>query len=80
MDDANNSLDNWMDTAIETMASLSALYIKQNELKRGKTDVLEMDRIETEYSTASEAARDYLDSRDDRSSVGTSCRLISCTK
>ena len=46
VDDANSSLDNWLDTAIETMASLSTLYIQDNELEKGKTVVLKMDKIE----------------------------------
>lgn len=68
--DACSSLDSWMENAMETMASLSDLYIKHKELEKGKKVVIEMEKLEDEFSTASETAREYLDSRrDDRSSV-----------
>ena len=70
--DASSSVDNWLGTATETMASLSDLYIKHKELENGNKVVIEMEKIEYDFSTASEAARDYLDSRrDDRSSVAS---------
>ena len=49
---------------------LSDLYIKYAELEKGSKVVTEMEKLEIEFSAASETAREYLDARrDDRSSV-----------
>ena len=52
------------------MEKLSDLYIKYAELEKGSKVVTEMEKLEIEFSAASETAREYLDARrDDRSSV-----------
>ena len=55
---------------MEVMEKLSDLYIKYVELEKGSKVVTEMEKLEIEFSAATETVREYLDARrDDRSSV-----------
>lgn len=70
--DACSNMDSRLEIAMDIMISLSDLYMKHNDLEKGKKVVAEMEKLEDEYSTASEAAREHLNARwDDRSSVAS---------
>ena len=59
-----------MERAMETMLSLSDLYSKHKERDKDKKVVKEMERLESEFATAIETAREYMESRrDDKSCV-----------
>ena len=57
---------------MEVMEKLSDLYIKYEELENGSKVVTEMEKIEVEFSTASETAIEFLDARRDNSFSVTS--------
>ena len=61
--DACNRLDNAMESAMDTMISLSELYMKNKDMENSKKVVLEMEKIAEEFTTAYEAARRCLDSQ-----------------
>ena len=61
--DALYSLGNYQAVAMQTMASLSDLYVQHEEMEKNRAIVIEIEKIEYEFSTASEVARDFLDSK-----------------
>ncbi|MCG7879401.1 MAG: hypothetical protein N0C90_24170 [Candidatus Thiodiazotropha endolucinida] len=68
--DVCSSLDTRLEHAMVVMEKLSDLYKKNGELDKGSKVVTEMEKLEVEFSAASETAREYLDTRrDERSSV-----------
>lgn len=70
LQDACYGMDTWMERAMETMSSLSDLYSKHKERDKDKKVVMEMEKLESEFATANETAREYMESRrDDKSSV-----------
>ena len=58
--DALGSLDKWSESAIEILYTLSDLYFKGSQLEKSYMIVEEMERLEEDYSKASEVAWDYL--------------------
>ena len=57
---------------MESMASLSDLYMKHKDFEKNRNVLIEIDKIEDDFSSVSKAAREYLDSRsNDRSSVSS---------
>ncbi|MCG8049058.1 MAG: DUF1759 domain-containing protein, partial [Candidatus Thiodiazotropha endolucinida] len=68
--DVCSSLDTRLEHAMVVMEKLSDFYKKNGELDKGSKVVTEMEKLEVEFSAASETAREYLDTRrDERSSV-----------
>lgn len=65
---ACSRMDSSMESAMDVMTNLSELYTKYKE--KGKNDkvVLEMEKLDDEFSTAYEAARQYIDAQKERSS------------
>ena len=72
--DALGSLDKWSECAIEILYTLSDLYFKGSQLDKGHMIVDKMERIEEDYSKASEVAWDYLKSLRSSNSPGLSQR------
>ena len=74
--DACSRMDSSMESAMDVMTSLSELYTKYKE--KGKNDkvILEMEKLDDEFSTAYEAARQYIDAQKERS-TDTSENIIS---
>ena len=58
--DAIGSLDKWSESAFEILYTLSDLYFKGNQQKKTYMIVEELERLEEDYSKASELAWDYL--------------------
>ena len=58
--DALGSLDKWSESAIEILYTLSDLYFKDSQLEKSYMIVEEIERLEEDYSKASEVAWDYL--------------------
>ena len=58
--DILGSLDKWSERAMETMSTLSELYFRSSQLEKSYTIVDEIERLEEDYSKASEVAGDYL--------------------
>ena len=58
--DALGSLDKWSESAIEILYTLSDLYFKDSQLEKSYMIVEEIERLEEDYSKASEVALDYL--------------------
>ena len=52
--DALGSLDKWSESAIEILYNLSDLYFKGSQLEKGYMIVEELERLEEDYSKASE--------------------------
>ena len=57
--DAINSLGNYQEVAMETMASLSDLYMEHKDFEKNRNVLIEIDKIEVDFSSVSEAAREY---------------------
>ena len=53
-------LDSCLESAIDVMSSLSDLYIKKQEMDQGRKIVVEMEKLEEEFSVTYEAARRHL--------------------
>lgn len=68
IEDACSRLDIAMESAMDAMTSLSDIYMKNKETEKSKKVVLEMEKIEEEFTTAYEAARQWLDSQKEQSS------------
>ena len=68
IEDACSRMDNAMDSAMEAMASLSELYMKTKDTANSNKVVLEMEKIEEEFTTAYMAARRCLESQKQQSS------------
>ena len=67
---ACDKMDGCMDLVMKVLANFSDYYIQNSNLQKGQRIVNEMEKIEEEFYSAYEAAREYLDSRrDDASSV-----------
>ena len=67
---ACDKMDGCMDLVMKVLANFSDFYIQNSNLQKGQRIVNEMEKIEEEFYSAYEAAREYLDSRrDDASSV-----------
>ena len=65
-------MDGCMELVMKVLENFSEYYIQNGNLKKGQKIVNEMEKIEEEFYTAYEAAREYLDSRrDDASSVAS---------
>ena len=58
--DAIGSLDKWSESAIEILYTLSDLYFKGSQQEKSYMIVEELERLEEDYSKASELAWDYL--------------------
>ena len=58
--DALGSLDKWSESPIEILYTLSDLYFKDSQLEKSYMIVEEIERLEEDYSKASEVALDYL--------------------
>ena len=56
IEDARDRLDSVMDSAMDAMAFLSKLYMKNEDIENRKKNI-EMDTIDKEYTTAYKAAR-----------------------
>ena len=52
----------------QSIANFSDFYIQNGEIQKGQRIVNEMEKIEEEFHTSYEAAREYLDSRRDEAS------------
>ena len=61
--DALYSLGKYQEFAMETMARLSELYVKHGEMDKNRKVIIEIDKIEDDFSTTSEAARKIMDFR-----------------
>ena len=72
--DALGSLDKWSESAIEILYILSDLYFKGSQLEKSYMIVDEMERLEEDYSKASELAWDYLNLLRSSNSPGLSQR------
>ena len=72
--DALGSLDKWSESAIEILYTLSDLYFKGSQLEKSYMIVEEMERLEEDYSKASELAWDYLNLLRSSNSPGLSQR------
>ena len=59
---------------METMSTLSDLYFKSSQFEKGFTIVDEIERLEEDYSKASEVAWDYLNLLRSSKSPGLSQR------
>ena len=68
IEDECNRVDNAMESAIDAKTSLLELYIKNKDMENSKKVVLEIDKIEEEFTTEYEAARRCLDSQNENSS------------
>ena len=70
LQDAGSSMDTWMGKAMETTSSLSDLCTKYKEKEQDRKVFMEMEKLESEYETASETAREYMEPhKDDKSSI-----------
>ena len=56
-------MDGWMELVLKVLANFSDFYIQNGEIQKGQRIVNEMEKIEEEFYTSYEAAREYLDSR-----------------
>ena len=75
--EAYKKMDNFLERVLDVLSNFSDFYTRNKEHQKGKQIVSEMERIEEEFYTASEAAREYLDShRDDSSSVSSEMLTI----
>ena len=69
---ACDKMDGCMELVMKVLENFSEYYIQNGNLQKGQKIVNEMEKIEEEFYTAYEAAREYLDSRrDDASSVAS---------
>ena len=63
-------MDTCSELAIDVLTNFSEFYIRNNEMQKSMRVSNEMETIDDEYSSAYEAANEYLQSRqDDRSNV-----------
>ena len=69
---ACDKMDSCMELAMKVLENFSDYYIQNGNLQKGQKIVNEMEKIEEEFYTAYEAAREYLDSRRDDASSETS--------
>ena len=60
IEDECNRVDNAMESAIDAKTSLLELYMKNKDMENSKKFVLEIDKIEEEFTTEYEAARRFL--------------------
>ena len=72
--DALGSLDKWSESAIEILYTLSDLYFKGSQLEKGYMIVEELERLEEDYSKASELAWNYLNMLRSNNTPGLSRR------
>lgn len=69
---ARQNMNTCQAIAIGVLTNFSDFYTKNNEVQKSKLVVREMDRIEEDFYTTSESAREYLESRkSDNSSVSS---------
>ncbi|MCG8075365.1 MAG: hypothetical protein JAY75_03880, partial [Candidatus Thiodiazotropha taylori] len=54
-------MDSFLETAMDVMVKLSDFYLQSKQLESGRKVVIEMEKVEEEYYSAYEAAREYLD-------------------
>ena len=70
--DACGKMDSLSELATDVLTSFAEFYISINEVQKSMRVSKELEKILHEYSSAGEAATDYLESRqDERSSVTT---------
>ena len=63
-------MDKCSELAIDVLTNFPEFYIRNNEMQKNMRVSNEMEKIDDEYSSAYEAANEYLQSRqDDRSNV-----------
>ena len=61
-------MDGCMELVLKVLSNFSDFYIQNSEIQKGQRIVNEMEKIEEEFYTSYEAAREYLDSRRDEAS------------
>ena len=67
---ACHSMDTCLEIVMGVLSNFSDFYTKYNELQKSRLVVKKMEKIEEDFYTTSEAAREYLDARkDDKSSI-----------
>ncbi|MCG7878408.1 MAG: hypothetical protein N0C90_19055 [Candidatus Thiodiazotropha endolucinida] len=62
-------LDCCMEIVLEVLSNFSDFYMKNKEYLKCKNIICEMEKIEDDYNTANDRTREYMDSRDDNSSL-----------
>lgn len=74
-------MDTCSELAIDVLTNFSEFYIRNNEMQKSMRVSNEMEKIDDEYSSAYEAANEYLQSRqDERSSVTSDILSINMTE
>ena len=74
---AFHSMDTCWKIVMGVLSNFSDLYTKYNELQKSRLVVKQMEKIEGDFYTTSEAAREYLDARkDDKSSIASDILTI----
>ena len=68
--DAVERLDGAMESVMDALTSLSDLYLTSKETENSKRVVLEMERIEEEFTSAYEVARRFLETQKEQASEG----------
>ena len=61
-------MDGCMELVLKVLSNFSDFYIQNDKIQKGQMIVNEMEKIEEEFYTSYEAAREYLDSRRDEAS------------
>lgn len=61
--EVNEKLDNYMEITVDVILQLFDLYSSFKESEKCKAVTSELEKLEREFSAASDSARDYLDSR-----------------
>ena len=68
IEDAVERLDGAMESVMDALTSLSDLYLTSKETENSKRVVLEMERIEEEFTSTYEAARRFLETQKEQAS------------
>ena len=68
IEDAVERLDGAMESVIDALTSLSDLYLTSKETENSKRVVLEMERIEEEFTSTYEAAKRFLGTQKEQAS------------
>ena len=78
---ACHSMDTCLEIVMGVLSNFSDFYTKYNELQKSRLVVKEMEKIEEDFNTTSQAAREYLDARkDDKSSITSDILTINFHK
>ena len=76
IEEACDRLDSAMESVMYTMTALSNLYIQSKETGNSKRVVLEMKRIEEEFTSTYEAARRFLDTQKEQSTETSEILIV----